>query len=94
MTRPEVEIDREALRETIDVLFMAATGADTPRGSVKWVAEKLGLHPVNVTKWFSGNDPTRQTITQLAMLEELVTHEVGKAAIVKARLRLRGGLDG
>ncbi len=86
-------LDRAALRERIEVLYMAATGDREPSGALKWYATECGLNRHNVAKWFlegeSQTTPSRQSLRQLWQLGELVEARKGHAAIRAARIRRR-----
>ncbi len=88
-----VRIDRAAMREKIEILFMAATNAREPSGAISWCAEECGVGAPNISRWLfegdSGTLPSRQSLRQLEQLEELVEHRVGTAKITAARIRRR-----
>lgn len=86
-------IDRSAMREQVEILFMAATNAREPTGALAWYANWCGLNRHNVAKWFlegdSGTMPSRQSVQQLQQVADLVRLQHGDSAINTARIRRR-----
>jgi hypothetical protein len=84
MTKPY-----EQLARRIQVLWMAVTGSDHPRGAYSWFARKAGVAPHTVRKWVTGaHEPNSKTaeraLRRLAELEAQYAIEVSGA-----RKRLR-----
>ena len=88
-----IKIDRTAMRQKIEVLFMASTDAKDPSGALLWYAEECGVGAPNISRWLfegdSGTLPSRQSLRQLKQVEELVERRVGTAKITAARIRRR-----
>jgi hypothetical protein len=87
-TKTMTASQRAALLESIEVAFMAHTGAGHTHGAVGWIAGQLGVNRRTVERWLNGEKRmTRQSRTAVANAEALVRLTVGVPAWDEAQAR-------
>lgn len=65
------------LAARIERVYLALTGATSPRGARAWFARRAGVVPYTVSRWLSGErEPGGPVLALLAALE----HEAGERA--------------
>ncbi len=84
MTKPH-----EQLARRIQVLWMAVTGSDHPRGAYSWFARKAGVAPHTVRKWVTGAHAPDSTTGERALkrLAELEAEYASEVVLARKRLR-------